>query len=233
MSRRVSTVVLPAGALLGVLVLWGVDLLTVFRAHRAVVAAVPEPPNLPWALGVLAVGLILAVACAVGWRRGRGPEYRAYRLPPILLVTALFVELFVFGADRVPLTSAERLQVTMQLLAQTASQASHDGQVPRDPAVLARFAAQLGTPPYLLHGAPAGPFHIQVREGCEGPVQDAPGSALGTLLYCVAKDGRSAWITAVALPAERTYGAPSVYTRDGIVQWAKVEGTPAIEGAPH
>jgi len=233
MSRRFVTVFLPAGALLGVFGLWGVDLLTWWRARQAPVAAIPDPPNLVWSCAVLGLALLLLALCVLGWRRRRGPEYRAYRLPPILLVTALFAELFVFGADQLPISSGERLQAAIQLLAQAASKASKDGQVPRDPAVLQALAVPLGVPAYLAHGKPPGPFRVQVRQGCEGPVRDAPGSQLGTLLYCVGKDGKEAWVSAVALPAERTYGPPAVYSRGGVVQWAKASGTPPNDGAPH
>jgi hypothetical protein len=228
MSRRVATVLVPLGSLLALFGLWGVDLLTWLRARNAPVAAIPDPPNLGWSLGVIAAGLLLAMVCAFGWLRRRGPEFRAYRLPPILLITCLFVELFFFAAERIPLSSSERLQVALRLLAQAASQASQAGQVPRDPAALSRLVTGLGAPAYLVHGAPAGPYRLTLREGCDGPVQEAPGSALGTLFYCVAKDGKSAWVSAVALPEEVTYGSPALYSRGGVVQWVKVTGAPAL-----
>lgn len=230
MSRRVATVLVPAGSLLAVFGLWGVDLVTWFRARGAPVAAIPEPPNVGWAVAVLALGLLLLGVCAFGWLRGRGPEFRLYRLPPILLVTCLFVELFFFAAERVPLSSGERLQVALQVLGRAASQASQEGQVPRDPTVLSRLAAGLGSPAYLVHGKPAGPFRLTVREGCDGPVREAPGSQVGTLFYCVARDGKSAWVSAVALPDEATYGSPALYSRGGVVQWVKVDGAPALTG---
>lgn len=222
MSRRLPAVAASLASSAAMLAFWGADLVSYVRAKRAPVAAIVEPPNLVWTSAVLLAALGALGLCAFGLLQKRDGSYRGYRVAPILLLCAFFVELFVFGEGRMPFTSADRLRVNLQLFAKAVSQQSAPGQVLADPAKLSVLARAMGAPPYLDHGQPAGPFRVQVRQGCEGPVKEAPGSPLGTFLYCLAKDGTKAWVSVIALPAEETYGSPAPFTQGGIVQYAEV-----------
>jgi hypothetical protein len=209
--------------------LYGGDLLDFFRARQAPVAAFTELPNVWFAAAVVAATLSAAGAFVVGLAKRRGPDYRGYRLLPIVALVSLFIDLFALSASKVPIGSADHLSMTLQLFQQQAQGLSTRDAVSDDPAALSALLPSLGEPPYLLEGRRAKAYHLQVRSKCDGPAPTAPGTQVGTLIYCVAADRQAAWTTVVALPAEERFGDGAVFTRGGQVQAAVVTATPPEE----
>ena len=222
MKNRRAILVADAITLLFALFWWGGDLVRVTRARHAPVSAMRELPNAPFAIAALAICGLAALVAIAGLARGRDAAFKGFRLLPIGAVVMLFADLFVVPTDRVPVPSAQQLSIAMQLFAHQASQRIDAGRVPTDEALLSSLASSLGTPPYLLRGRPAPGYRVQVRLGCSGPLHEAPGAEVGTLLYCVSPDEKKAWVSAVGLPAERDFGAPAVFSRAGVVQWVEV-----------
>ncbi len=211
--------------------LYGGDIADYSRATEAPVSALSELPRLWFAVVALAAGSVAAGAFAFGLARRRGPEYRGYRLAPIAVVVALFVDLLVPASVSVPGGSAERLALALQLFRARAEDLATPRGVPDRPEALEPLLAELGPPPYLVAGRRAPGFSLQVRTGCSGPVAEAPGAAVGTLVYCVASDRSRAWVSAVALPAETRFGAPAVFSRRGVAQAVVVMAPTSDDGA--
>jgi hypothetical protein len=224
MSRRSSVALLVSAAVLAWL--YGGDLLDYWRAKHAEVSAMSELPRLWFACTAL-LGTIAGGAAAAWARRTKSsPDYRAYRLLPIWAVLALFVDFLVLQSAS-PLSSAEELWLGLHAFQRRAQEVADERGLPRDAQGLSDVLDALGSgPPYLEQGAPAREYRLQVRHDCAGPVEEAPGSGVGTILYCVSGDGRTAWITAVALPAEQRFGPPRVFSVGGQVR-ALVVTTPA------
>lgn len=203
--------------------IYGGDLMDALRARDAEVAAftaLPSPvrPALVLALGVLATGV-----AAWGLARGREEGFKGYRLLPILLVGALFVDL-VAAEKRVPLDSTDLASGALLRFHQQAQELVSESAVPDDPRVLQPLLGELGRPPYLVRGEPLEAYTLQVRKDCEGPVREAPaGVRPGTLLYCVAPERRGAWVTLVGLPAGERFGLPSMLSARGEVRFVLVQ----------
>jgi hypothetical protein len=224
-----QTLLANAACLLALAWLYGGDLLDAFRARSAEVSAFLAPPPVVWPAVVLAataggLGVVLW-----GVARGRSEGFKGYRLLPILLVGALFFDL-VLAESQVPLRSEDVAALALRQF-QDKAQALSDGRtVPADPAVLQPLLAELGPPPYLLRGARAGGWSLQVRQACQGPVREAPGLAVGTLLYCVAPGRERAWVSLVGLPEGERFGLPTVLSVDGEPYVALVQPTRSEEG---
>lgn len=228
-SRK--TLLANAACLLLLLWLYGGDVSDALRAQSAEVAAFLEPPSLWRPVGVL---LLTAAALGVGvWGllRRRGDDFKGYRLLPLVLAGALFVDL-VLSERRVPVGSSDLASMALKYFhGQVQQQATEDG-VPADPSLLRPLLDQLGPPPYLVRGQPVREYTLQVRENCEGPVRFAPGLQPGTFLYCVAPGRQGAWITLVGLPAERRFGSPEVLSAQGQVRFLLVQALAAPAEAP-
>jgi hypothetical protein len=184
------------------------------RSRSAEVSAFLAPPPLVWPLVVLGL-LVGAVGVGLwGVTHGRAEGFKGYRLLPILLVGALFVDL-VLAEGQAPLRTEEVAALSLEQFQERAQGLVRAGKVPVDPEVLRPAVEELGPPPYLVHGERAGAFSLQVRQNCDGPVAEAPGMTVGTLLYCVAPDKARAWVSLVGLPAGVRFGPPAVYSAQG------------------
>lgn len=202
--------------------LYGGDLLDAFRARSAEASALLEPPSLARPLFVLAVSALALGAVVWGLLRGQGDDFKGYRVLPIVLVGALFVDL-VFAERRIPLSSVDLASMSLKSFQDLAQQQATRDAVPADPAVLSPLVQQIGRPPYLIRGQPVTQYSLQVRQDCEGPVRSAPGLQPGTLIYCVAAGRKGAWVTLVGLPAERRFGTPDVLSVNGEPRFALVQ----------
>jgi hypothetical protein len=222
-----------AACLLALGWLYGADLLDASRARSAEVSAFLAPPPVVWPSVVLAAAVAVLGVVVWGLVRGRGEDFKGYRLPPILLLCALFLDL-VRAENQVPLRSEDLAVLVLDQFEDRAEALSDGRTVPSDPAVLQPLLAALEPPPYLVRGQRAAAWSLQVRPQCPGPVQEAPGLAVGTLIYCVAPDRQTAWVTLVALPAGERFGLPTVLSADGQPYVAVVQPTPSEgeEGEP-
>lgn len=205
--------------------LYGGDLLDAVRAHGAEVSAFLEPPRLAWPAVVLAATLGVLGVVAWGLWRGRGEDFKGYRLLPILLVCSLFVDL-VFSENQVPLLPEDVATLSLSHFQEQAQALASEKAVPADPAVLRPLLEELGAPPYLVRGARVASWSLQVRENCEGPIREAPGAQVGTILYCVAPGREVAWATLVGLPAGERFGTPSVLAEEGEPRFVVVQASP-------
>ncbi|RKH02700.1 hypothetical protein [Corallococcus carmarthensis] len=214
--------------------IYGGDLSDALRARTAEVSALLTPPSAVRAslvLGFAGVGLAVFVA---GLLRKKPEGFKGYRLLPILLVVALFLDLVV-AEGRTPLDSPELGAVALQRFQGEAQKLATEAAVPSRAQVLQPLVDALGAPPYLERGVPVPAYTLQVRMECEGPVRDAPGTRPGTLLYCIARDGKQAWVTLVGLPSEVRFGVPAVLSQRGEPRVAAVharipEENDVIEG---
>jgi hypothetical protein len=202
--------------------LYGGDLRDASRARSAEVSAFLAPPPRVWPAVVLAAtGMALGVA-VWGVLRGRGEDFKGYRLLSILLVGALFRDM-VFAENQTPLRSEDVALLSLRQFQEQAQALSNGRTVPADPEVLRPLVAQLGQPPYLVRGTRPPSWSLQVRPDCQGPVREAPGLAVGTFIYCVAPGREQAWITLIGLPMGERFGAPSVMSSGGEPQVAIVQ----------
>ncbi|RKG64347.1 hypothetical protein D7V80_27310 [Corallococcus sp. CA054B] len=194
--------------------IYGGDLSDALSARTAEVSALLTPPSAVRAsvvLGLAGVGLAVFVA---GLLRKKPEDFKGYRLLPILLVLALFLDL-VLAEGRTPLDPPEMAAVALQRFQNEAQKLATVESVPSRAQVLQPLVDALGAPPYLERGTSVPAYTLQVRTDCEGPARGAPGTRAGTLLYCVARDGKQAWVTLVGLPAEVRFGAPAVLSHRG------------------
>lgn len=214
--------IINGGCLVFICFWWGSDLVQGIRALRAPVAALARLPNMAFAGAVLLLALAAFGVVVHGRRKGRAADFKGNRLLPILMVVALFADLLVLSSSRSPISSPRRLGLALHVFGMAVRQAGATGKLPSNPRVLSRIADELGSPPYLVHGTPLKRYRIQVRTGCKGPITAAPGSTVGTLLYCLSNDEKTAWVSAVALPSDVTFGAPGVFTEEGAVWTEKI-----------
>lgn len=231
--KRPSFKTLLASAICLATVAWlyGGDLLEASRARSAEVSAFLAPPPVVWPAVVLAAALGVLGVVLWGLVRGRGEDFKGYRLPPILLLCALAFDLV--RAESQELLRPEDVAVAVLSHFEEGAEALSDGRtVPSDPARLQPLLAELPPPPYLVWGQRVAAWPLQVRQECQGPVREAPGLSVGTLIYCVAPDRQMAWLTLVALPAGERFGVPSVLSVDGEPYVAVVQPTPPEEGEP-
>jgi hypothetical protein len=231
--KRPSTQTLLANAacLLTLGWLYGGDLRDALRARGAEVSAFMSPPRLVWPAVVLAATAVVLGIVLWGLARGRVEGFKGYRLPPILLVSALFFDL-VLAESQLPLHSEELAFLALRQFQERAEALSQGDTVPARPEELQPLLADLGQPPYLVRGVRVPSWSLQVREDCQGPVQEAPGLAVGTLIYCVAPGHTSAWVTLVGLPAGERFGVPSVLSVEGQPHVAVVRPPPPEEPEP-
>lgn len=216
-----KTLLTNAACLVGFAWIYGGDLADALRARSAEVSALMAPPSAVRSsvvLGLAAVGLAVFLG---GLLRKQPEGFKGYRLLPILLVGALFVDL-VLAEGQTPLDSPELAAVALQRFQSGAQKLATPQAVPTQARVLQPLVEELGAPPYLERGVPVPAYALQVRTDCEGPPRDAPGTRPGTLLYCVARDGRQAWVALVGLPGEVRFGAPAVFSRRGEPRFAVV-----------
>lgn len=235
-SRK--TLLANAVSLLALGWLYGGDALLALRARDAEVAAYSHLPSVVAPCVVLV--LTGAVAALVGWglARRRGEDFKGYRLLPILLVGALMVDL-VRSDTAEYLGSAELSEGALQVFRDEAGALATAQGLPADAAALSALMEKLGPAPYLVRGQPVGPFALQVRQGCTGPVQESQGARPGTLFYCVSQDRSEAWASLVGLPVEQRFGAPALVTRGGVPLVAHVlpalpaeQADPSLAGLP-
>jgi len=216
------------GMLSGGLLAWlyGGDVAEHLQAQGAELYAALTPPDVVFASVVL--GFLGACVGAAGWGlwKRQGPAWKGYRLLPILALLALFLDLFVVHGEAQRLPSDVRLSAVLESFAAEATQKSSHDLVVADAKVLEQLALGLGPPGYLVRGKPLEAFRVEVREGCDGPAAPAPGTAAGTLVYCVARDRTQAWVTASALAAERRSGAPEPFTLRGTLVSALATAAP-------
>lgn len=215
------------GCLLLLAWLYGGDVSDALRARTAEVSAFTEPPSMVRPAGVLILGALALGGALWGLIKRRGEDYKGYRLLPIVLVGALFVDLVV-AERRTPLGSVDLASLALRSFQEQAQELATPTDVPAEPAVLNPLLEKLGRPPYLVRGQPVSQYTLQVRQDCNGPVGEAPGLQPGTLIYCVAPGRKAAWITLVGLPGGQRFGSPAVMSANGEVRFALVE--PVIPG---
>jgi hypothetical protein len=215
------------GCLLLLAWLYGGDVSDALRARSAEVSAFTELPSLVRPAAVLVLGVLALGGVLWGLIRRQGDDYKGYRLLPIVLVGALFVDL-VFAERRNPLSSLDLATLSLRAFQEQAQELATPTSVPAEPAVLSPLLEKLGRPPYLVKGQPVSKYTLQVRQDCSGPVGEAPGLQAGTLIYCVAPERKAAWITLVGLPAGQRFGSPAVVAANGEVRFTLVE--PVIPG---
>lgn len=211
-SRGTIIVHVVFGLLLGWL--YGGDLLDAVRIPAAEVSAVTERPSVPFASIVLIASAASLGIAIWGVRKGRGSDFKGFRLLPIVGVVALFVDLFLISPGKLPLSTSDQLRFVLEEFRVSIERKSSPQGVVTDEGLLRGELARFGKPPLLVRGEPLTTYAVQVRHGCDGPVADAPGVQAGTVIYCIAPDRKRAWITAVALPVGEKFGAPTVL-RDG------------------
>ncbi|ATB27903.1 hypothetical protein [Melittangium boletus] len=223
-----QTLLLNLGCLLALLWLYGGDLWDGLRARSSEVSAFLAPPPVLWPAVVLGVLLVLVGVGLWGMATGRAEGFKGYRLLPILLVCALFFDL-VLAEGQVPLDSETVASLSLRQFQEKAQVLVRNGKVPTSPDVLRPVVEELGQPPYLVRGERARAWSLQVRRDCSGPVQEAPGMEVGTLLYCVASGGERAWVSLVGLPAGSRFGMPAVYATEGKPYGVVIEEVPPEE----
>ncbi len=220
-----KTLTVNVACLLALMWLYGGDLLDAIRAQGAEVSAFLSPPRLAWPAGVLAATLGVLGVGVWGLWRGRGEGFKGYRLLPILLVCALFVDL-LFSEDQVPLLPEDVATLSLGHFQEQAQALASEKAVPSDPEVLRPLLEELGAPPYLIRGTRVSSWSLQVRENCEGPIREAPGAQAGTILYCVAPGREVAWATLVGLPSGVRFGTPAVLAEEGEPRFVVVQASP-------
>lgn len=223
-------------AFLLLLLLFGGDLLDAFRAQRAEVAAMTAPPRGGFAAIALSLTLIAAGVSLYGIRKGRGADFRGHRLLPIVASVLLFIDLLVLS-DGMDFPSHELTAAALGHLEQRASNLSQIGAVVSAPEVLDPILVELGRPPYLVEGAPLTRWTLEIRFGCEGPVENPEGREAGTIFYCVSRDGGRAWLTAVGLEWAHRFGSPEIVTSPrgvllGTVAPVPMQAPPPSLGGP-
>jgi hypothetical protein len=201
--------------------MYGGDLRDALRARDAEVAAYTHLPSVfPPALAVALTACVTAVT-VWGLLRRRDDTFKGYRLPPILLVVTLMVDL-VGSENSGFLGSGDLSSAALGELRDAATELATPEGVPTDPVVLGRLVEKLGPAPYLVRGQPVGPFTLEVREGCTDAASDARAARPGTLVYCVSAERKAAWISAVGLPMERRFGTPEMVSSNGVVHVMRV-----------
>ncbi|NMO21313.1 hypothetical protein HPC49_32790 [Pyxidicoccus fallax] len=208
--------------------IYGGDLSDALRARSAEVSALTSLPSPVMPAVVLALAAAVTAVVLGALVRGKGEDFKGYRLLPILLVGSLFADL-VLAESRVPLSSLDIASMSLQRFQGLAQELTTDQAVPDDPRVLQPLLEQLGRPPYLVKGEPLEGYTLQVRKDCEGPVREAPGVRPGTLLYCVAPERKGAWVTLMGMPAERRFGEPGIVSAGGETRFVLVRPLPPDE----
>ncbi len=215
--------------LLVLLWLYGGELLDALRARSAEVSAFLAPPPVVWPAVVLVITVGVLGVVAWGLSRGLPEGFKGYRLLPIVLVCALFFDM-VRLEKQVPLRPEDVAAMSLSHFQQKAQTLVNGHAVPSDPALLRPLLEEMGQPPYLVRGARAPAWSLQVRQDCQGPVAEAPGLEVGTFIYCVAPERDTAWVTLVGLPAGERFGLPAVLSVNGEPHVAVVQPALPEEG---
>lgn len=218
------------------MLVFGGDLLDAYRAQHAEVTAMTAPPRAAFAAVAVALTLVAAGVSVYGAWRGKGAAFRGHRLLPIAASVLLFVDLLVLS-DGMDFPSHELAAAALGHLEQRASNLSQIGEVVSDREVLEPILAELGRPPYLVKGTPLTSWELELRTGCEGPVNTAEGRPAGTIFYCVSQDGGRAWLTAVGLDWSRRFGSPEIAASPrgillGTVEPLPMQAPPDAFGGP-
>lgn len=226
MSAPRSTVIVHAAFLVLLGWFYGGDLLDAARVPGAEVSALTEPPSALFAGAVLlftAIALGIAVGGAL---RGRGRDFKGYRLLPVIGVVALFVDVFAISAQKLPMSASDQLGIALEQLRMALEErSSPQAGVVTEEAILREEVARLGSPPLLVRGVRPAAWGLQVRRECDGPVTEAPGVQAGTILYCASADRRRAWLTAVAFPVGQKFGAPALLRRGDELLYGVIDVT--------
>lgn len=228
-SLRPSALVLQVLLVLALGWLYLGDLQRWFAARSAEVSLLNDLPNLPLAIVGSLVALGAAGVLAVGLVQKRPGAWRGFRLAPAAGVIVLFVDFAVLSSTRSPFSSAEQAQLAVHVLADYASTLSTEDGVPRDVRVLEGVFEELGPVPFFSKGERVRAWSIELREGCDGPAADAQGRPPATLVYCVARDRRHAWVSLVGVASPEAFGPAAIVSTNP--PWVALVDAPEPEKA--
>lgn len=191
--------------------LYGGDLWRSAQLARAPFAALAASPHVPLAV----VGLVV---CALGvglWVAGlrRGPTWRGRALFPAAAALVLLVDFGVLSSGRPAVPFDLRVDAAVAAVVDGAQELATPAGVPVDVAQLTALAAGAGAPPFFVGGEPLGAWTLELVRGCAGPALESAGRAPGTLVYCVAPDRQTAWVSGVTL--DGPFGQPRVRAGEG------------------
>ena len=179
--------------------------------HAEVSHLLAAPPVWLWAVFALLALAALYAAMVLAQRRA---DVRLSRLPLLLLVVVAFVEFFVTPAVRTPGGPDEPSLLVHMFDALAESSAVELGRLPSSTAELAPVVAQLGVPPYLVHGARVPRWKLELKRNCDGPESRVGDLGAGTYVYCLSADGGQAWVTVVGRQSS-TFGPPEILSERG------------------
>ncbi len=198
------------------------DLWVWFSVQQAEVSAMLEPPNVIFAAlacGLMLLGLALSVR----------PTSR--KVLPMLIVGVLATDLIVLSSTRSPLGTEVRAKGALQVMTEGAQALATTKAVPDTSTELEPLLALLGPVPWLVHGERPPGWNLELHFGCAGPLTLAGGAPVGTVLYCVDRERRRAWVTLVGLPLTAQRGAAGVVSTApdwvGEVSLAREDAEPA------
>ncbi len=163
--------------------------------------------------------LVFGASLVVGVMALRGKLLgRLSRMPMLVLALIGFVDAFMLPDVRPPL-SAFDVSLPLQVVGQGIEAQAEGGKLPVTVEELLPTVSAVGAPSLLVRGVRPAQWALVVRTDCTAAVDSAPGTAAGTMIYCVSADRRRAWLTAVA-PTEERFGEASV---------ARVNGSPLVQ----
>jgi hypothetical protein len=158
--------------------------------------------------------LALALTVVLTVVQRRPASWRVRRLALLGAVTLVLFDFGFIASRRTPVTVEAGLVGAVQGLAEAASQASGPEGVVRDPRLLEDLLSR-GQVPLFVKGERVPRWQLEVRERCAGPASEVGRATPGTLVYCVAGDSRSAWVTVVATRDAQPFGEPAVAGVEG------------------
>lgn len=186
------------------------------KVQSAPVALLNALPSLPLTLvgTAVAFAFIALFLLDLGGRLPR--DWRPRSLIHFAAAAVVFVDFTILSSRMSPLPPEMRVAGVIQALADAASNAATPDQVPTERRAFEEWAREnAGAAPLFKDGTRVEQWHVEVREGCGGPAESAGGAPAGTLVYCVAPNRRRAWITAVAVPLGKRFGAPEIISVEG------------------
>ena len=223
-TGRLSWVAFGATTMLGA-ALNGDCLRLAVLGHRAEVAhLVGLPPLWFWA----PAAVLFLASLAVGALAMRGVlQARLSRVPLLIAVVLGFMDAFVLPDVRSSLPTLDVL-IPVEQLGEAVQEMAKGGTLPSTVEELSPAVAGLGSPSLLVHGERPDHWALVVRTDCTAPIDSAPGTSGGTVLYCVSADRHRAWITAVAL-TDATFSHAEVARMHGqtLVQQVNGDAPPA------
>jgi hypothetical protein len=224
---RLSWLIFAAAVLAGLGLLGDVARLSVQGRHAPVSHLIALPLLAFW----IPAGLLFVAAAVVGMLGMLGRvEPRLSRLPLLALAFIGFVDLFILPDVR-PMLPAYDVAVPLSALAEELPQYTTAGKLPTTVEELSPVAELLGSPSLLVDGVRPERWALVVRQGCSGPIESAPGTQAGTLLYCVSPDATRAWISAVALN-DTLFGQADVARSRGSVLSVEARAPVAANPSP-